>query len=113
MSDPGQIINQIKDYISEGGGEYRDWFVGISDDPIHPIIEVTLLHKVQNHRFTYIETISPQIAKAVADYFVNGRGTDGNLSENDRGGICRALFVYKKAAHLVGYKTSDSIQSIC
>ena len=100
MSDPGQIINQIKEYICEGGGEYKDWYVGISDNPIDPIKEVSLLHTVQSHRFTYIETISPGIAESVADYFINTLGTDGNLNERKTSDRCQALYVYKKkAAH--------------
>jgi len=100
--DPKQIIDEIKSYISEGGGEYGDWYVGMADNPIDPVTEVLLLHKVQSHRFTYIETISPRVAKEVADYFVNVAGTDGSLSEEEKSGAYRALYVYKKAAHPVG-----------
>ena len=96
-----QIIEEVDAYIREGGGQYRDWFVEITDNPIDPIDEASLLHKVERYRFMYIETISPQVAKAVADYFVNVLGTDGNLSERETGKNCRALYVYKKALHLV------------
>jgi len=102
LSEPGQIINQIKEYICERGGEYRDWYVGISDNPIDPVMEVSLLHKVQSHQFTYIETISSKIAKEVADYFVNTLGTDGNLNEKETIDRCQAIYVYKKAARTIG-----------
>ena len=101
MGDAKQIIDQVETYIREGGGEYRDWFVGIGDNPIDPITEATLLHKVQGYRFMYIEIISPQVAKTVADYFVNVQGTDGNLNGKQICSVCRAVYVYKKAAHLV------------
>jgi hypothetical protein len=113
MDGQKQIIDEIEAYISQGGGEYQDWYVGMTNNPIDPLTEASLLHKVENHRFMYIETISQQVAKAVADYFVNVLGTDGNLNDEEKDGACQALYVYKKAVHLVGYKTSDSIQSVC
>ena len=96
-----QIINEIETYIREGGGEYEDWYVGLTDDPFEPINEALLLQKVQGERLSYIETSSPQIAQAVADYFVNLCGTDGNLSTKEINRACNSLYVYKKATHLV------------
>jgi len=96
-----KIINEIETYIQEGGGEYEDWYVGLTDDPFGPITEALLLQKVQSERLLYIETSSPQIAQAVADYFVSLCGTDGNISTNEINRACRSLYVYKKAAHLV------------
>ena len=113
MGDQKHIVEQVEAYIRGGGGEYEDWYVGIADNPLDPIDEAMLFHKVQNYWFMYIETISSQVAKAVADYFVNGRGTDGNLSGNETVDVCRAIYVYKKAAHLVSDKIRDSLQSIC
>jgi hypothetical protein len=92
-----KTIDEIETYIREGGGEYRDWFIGVTDNPLDPIDEVTLLHKVQCHRFMYMETISQEAAKAVADYFVSVLRTDGNLSENNGSRVCRAIYIYKKA----------------
>jgi hypothetical protein len=101
MGDEKNIIAQIEKYICEGGGEYADWYIGLADNPIDPIMEVTKLHKVQNHRFTYIETVSNQAARAAADYYANICGTDGNLSDIDPGRPCRAIYIYKKAANLI------------
>ncbi|MGD0551948.1 MAG: hypothetical protein ABSB25_04775 [Sedimentisphaerales bacterium] len=101
MGDEKHIIAQIEAYIRQGGGEYGDWYIGLADNPIDPIIEAYRLHKVQNHRFTYIETVSHQAAKAAADYFLNVCGTDGNLSDTDTSRPCRALYIYKKAADLI------------
>jgi hypothetical protein len=103
MGDEKQIIAQIETYIRQGGGEYGDWYIGLADNPIAPIMEVTRLHKVQNHRFAYIETISHDIAKAAADYFLKVCGTDGDISDivdSD------AIYVYKKAEHLVDSETA-------
>ena len=101
MGDEKNIIAQIEKYICEGGGEYGDWYIGLADNPIDPITEAFRLHKVQNRRFTYIETISHQAAKAVADYFLNVCCTDGNLSDIDESRPCRALYIYKKAVNLI------------
>jgi hypothetical protein len=89
-----QIIDEIETYIRRGGGEYRDWYVGMADNPIDPITEVSRFHKVQSQRFTYIETMSHEVAKAVADYF-------GNLDMSNISRVCNSIYVYKKAAHLV------------
>ena len=96
MGSQKQIIDEITAYIHRGGGKYQDWFVGITDDPISPIDEALKLHKVEDHRFIYLETTSQQNAMTVADYFVNVLGTDGNLCENNKGMTCRSLYVYKK-----------------
>jgi hypothetical protein len=103
MGDEKSIITQIEAYIRQGGGEYGDWYIGLAENPIDPITEAYRLHKVQNHRFTYLETVSHQAAKAVADYFVNVCGTDGNRNEIDTSRPCRALYIYKKAANPLAY----------
>ena len=101
MDNAKQTIDHVETYIREGGGKYSDWFVGVGDNPIGPITEATLHHKVQSHRFMYVEMISPQATKKVADYFVNVQGTDGNFNGKQACNVCKAVYVYKKAAHLV------------
>ncbi len=113
MGNQKHIIEQMETYIRQGGGEYEDWFIGLADNPIVPITEVSRLRKVQNHRFTYVETISIEVAKAVADYFINACGMDGNISETEKDDACRALYLYKKAEHLVACETSISGRLIC
>ncbi len=101
MGNEKHIIAQIEAYIRQGGGEYSDWYIGLANNPIDPITEASRLHKVQNRRFTYIETISHQVAKSVADYFLNVCGLDGDISDIDAIRSCRALYIYKKAANLL------------
>jgi hypothetical protein len=109
MGDEKKIIAQIETYIRQGGGEYRNWYIGMADNPIGPVTEAFRLNKVQNHRFTYIETLSHDIATTVADYFINVCGTDGNISETK---TCDALYVYKKAEHIVRPDTALPVQSV-
>jgi hypothetical protein len=109
MGDEKNIIAQIETYICQGGGEYGDWYIGLADNPIDPISEAFRHHKVQNHRFTYIETVSHQTAKAVADYFLNVCRTDGNLSDIDTSRPCRAVYIYKKAADIIDSETAVSV----
>ncbi len=97
-----QIIDQIENYIREGGGEYRDWYVGLADDPIHPVGETLLHHRVQGRMLTYIETTSPHAAQTVANHFVRLLGTDGDPDRKRTDGTCNSLYVYKKAVHLGG-----------
>jgi hypothetical protein len=112
MSSQQQIIDEIKAYINRGGGKYQDWYVGITDNPISAIDEALLFHKVDNHRFICLETVSRQIAMPVTDYFVNALGTDGNLCEDNSGRPCQFLYIYKKAVHPAGYKTRELVQSV-
>ncbi len=113
MGNQKYIIEQMETYIRQRGGEYEDWFIGLADNPIAPIAEVSRLHKVQNHKFTYIETISGEVAKEVADYFINSCGMDGNISETEKDGACRALYLYKKADRLATCETGASSRLIC
>jgi hypothetical protein len=101
MGDEKNIIAQIETYIRQGGGEYGDWYIGLANNPIDPITVASRLHKVQNNRFTYIETISPHVARLVSDYFLNVCGTDGNLSDINTSRPCRAIYIYKKAPNLI------------
>ena len=113
MGNQKYIIEQMETYIRQGGGEYGNWFIGLADNPIAPITETSRLRKVQNHRFTYVETMSVEVAKAVADYFINACGMDGNISKTEKNGVCRALYLYKKAKHLVACETATSSRLIC
>ena len=113
MGDQKYIIEQMETYIRQGGGEYGNWFIGLADNPIAPITETSRLRKVQNHRFTYVETMSVEVAKAVADYFINACGMDGNIGKTEKDGACRALYLYKKAEHLVACETGTSSRLIC
>ena len=112
MGDQKHIIEEVETYICHGGGGYGDWFIGLADNPIAPITEVSRLRKVQNHRFVYIETMSGEVAKAVADYFIDACGMDGNISKK-QDGACRALYLYKKAGHLAACETGISSRLIC
>jgi hypothetical protein len=76
-------------------------------------MEVSRLRKVQNHRFAYVETMSGEVAKAVADYFINACGVDGNISEREGNGVCRALYLYKKVEYFVACETGISSRLTC
>lgn len=108
MGDERYTIEQIETYICRSGGEYGDWFIGLADNPIAPITEASRLRKVQNHRFAYVETTSGEVAKAVADYFIDACGVDGNISERKGNDVRRALYLYKKAEHLAARETGTS-----
>ena len=100
VGDRKYIIEQMETYIRQGGGGYGDWFIGLADNPIAPITEVSRLRKVQNHRFTYVETMSGEVAKAVADYFIDACGMDGNISQAQIECGCLAYTFIKKPSVL-------------
>jgi len=112
VSNQKYIIEQIETYVRRGGSGYENWFIGLADNPITPIKEVSRLRKAQNRTFAYVETMSSETAKTVADYFINVRGMNGNISETKKDDACRALYLYKKAEHLVARENSTSSRLI-
>ena len=97
-------MDEIKTYIRMGGGEYEDWFIGLADNPMDPINEALLFHRIQSHLFLYIETVSTQLATNVVNYFIITLGTDGFISKQRIQKGYKALYVYKKAVNLIGKK---------
>ncbi len=87
-----EIIQKIKDHIMLHGGEYIEWYVGISEEP-----ETRLAaHKVRkpNIPFLVLDCKSTKIARAVEDYCHDVLGCDG-----DKGGGKNPhyVYVYKKS----------------
>ena len=113
MGDRENIIMQVETYIRRGGGVYGDWFVGLADNPIMPIREITRLGRVQNQKFTYIETVSNEVAKSAADYFISVCKTDGDISHTKKDAACRALYLYKKNERPVASRISISEKLFC
>lgn len=91
-----KIIEDIKAYISKGGGGYRAWYVGISSDAKDRLING---HKVKEKDDWWIfrTASSAQVAREIEDYFVNTVGTDGGLGGGDA--AANQIYAYKKAPH--------------
>lgn len=91
-----EIIEQLKDYIQEKGGNNSHWFVGTCQEA-HGIAFDAL--KMSSQFWIYFETESSQIAGEVVKYFVNTIGVNRHTvitDPNENGSI---VYLYKKAAY--------------
>jgi hypothetical protein len=91
-----EIISDIKAYMEKGGGNYRAWYVGVSNDGRDRLFNG---HRVRENGdwWIYRQATSSQAARDVEDYFVNTLGTDGGLGGGDY--TADKVYAYKKAAH--------------
>lgn len=88
------IIDTIKDYIQEKGGDFNAWSTGISTDVPEMVL---LLLGVHHKHWTYCKTPSLRIAQEVLDYCVNTLGMDRNPVPLPHIGAACIVYVYKKA----------------
>ena len=89
----------IKAHIEETGGDYSDWYVGISEDPKNRLDQ----HNVSDENFPRTwDTESEQRARDIEDYFVNVLETQGDTGGGDRPTY---VYVYKTSHH-----TNEAVQ---
>jgi hypothetical protein len=91
-----QIIAEIDAYIRKGGGAYRSWYVGIASDPRERLFSDHGV-KEKSDYWIYREATSATVARAVEEYFLKVKGTDGGPGGGDSG--TRFVYAYKKAYH--------------
>ena len=90
-----QIKYEILAYIKEFGGEFSDYYVGVSDYPKKSLFKV---HNVNRKKdpWLYKQALTLQAAKTAQDYFVNRLKVDGmpstSLNEDTD-----CVYVYKKS----------------
>lgn len=91
-----EIIDDINAHIQRCGGNYSDWYVGISKDAKDRLFNG---HSVREKKdpWIYRSASSSQTAREVEDYFVNTRGTNGGGSGGDN--TSDMVYAYKKAVH--------------
>jgi len=91
-----EIINDIKVHIKRCGGNYSNWYVGISKNARERLF---VYHKVSEKKDAWIfrKTGSSDIARDVEDYFINTFGTDGETGGGDD--TSDMVYAYKKSAH--------------
>lgn len=91
-----EIIDDIKSHMQKRGGEYSDWYVGISKDAKDRLFNG---HSVKEKKdvWIYRKAGSPQTAREVEDYFVNTLDTDGGTGGGDE--TSDMVYAYKKAKH--------------
>jgi hypothetical protein len=91
-----EIVTDIKFYIANHGGRYRDWYVGVSADAKDRLFQG---HKVDKEKdmWIYRRAVSSTVAREVEDHLVNMLGIDGGPGGGDDN--ADMVYVYKKGVH--------------
>ena len=91
-----EIIADINMHIKRCGGNYSDWYVGISKDARDRLFNA---HKVREKKdaWIYRKASSSQIARDIEDHFVRILCTDGEIGGGDD--KTDMVYAYKKGAH--------------
>ena len=91
-----EITDDIESHIKKRGGEYSDWYVGISKSARDRLFNG---HSVKEKKDVWIlrKAKSSETAREVEDYFVNTLGTDGGTGGGDD--TSDMVYAYKKAKH--------------
>ena len=91
------IVKEFLDYMDKHGGEYADWYVGISKHAEQRLREE---HKVGIFDpWIYAIANSSNAARDVEDFFINELETDGGTGGGDE--TSDGVYAYKKATHTV------------
>jgi hypothetical protein len=93
LNEENQIVEAIKSYIKEEGGEYNAWSVGICQDM--PDI-VPLLYSARCKQWMYYKISAPRVAKEVLDLCVNNLGMKARHGLQHHGDSSCIIFVYKR-----------------
>ncbi len=90
------IKKSINEHIQNGGGVYKSWYVGISNDARDRLFNQ---HKVRENGdwWIYKKASSSQVARSIENYFVNVCGTDGGTGGGDEN--ADMVYAYKKESH--------------
>ena len=91
-----EIIDHINMHIKRCGGNYGNWYVGISKDARERLL---IGHNVSEKKDSWIyrKTSSSEIAREIEDYFVKMLGTDGGTGGGDD--TTDMVYAYKKGTH--------------
>ena len=89
-----QIVSEIKTHIQKSGLNFRDWYVGIAQDPQTRLFSD---HNVSRASGWWIYRTAPTSTEArnIEAHFVNVLGTDGGTGGGDF--LSRAVYAYAKA----------------
>tara|TARA_B100000029_G_scaffold235488_1_gene232618 strand:- start:49 stop:354 length:306 start_codon:yes stop_codon:yes gene_type:complete len=90
-----QIKYEILAYMKEFGGDFSDYFVGVTDDPENILFKV---HKVSRKKdpWLYKQALTFQAARTAQDYFLTRLRADGEpVIQGNEDMDC--VYVYKKS----------------
>lgn len=89
LQEVHEITIKITEFIEEHGGDYQDWYVGITNNPERRLDE----HNVDMddaESYIVLETSSAQIARRVEWYFATTTAVQGGTG----GGESDSRYVY-------------------
>ena len=94
-----EIRDEIVKHISENGGQYEDWYVGIAADPKDRLFND---HNVseEDDLWIYCPARSSAVARKVEKYFIDVKDTKGGPG----GGDDNTRYVY---AYVIGSHTLE------
>ena len=91
-----QIKYEFLAYIKEFGGEFNDYYVGVSSAPKIALFEHHGVNKEEDP-WLYKQALTFPAVQTVQNYFVQRLGTDGLLINNgDEDTDC--VYIYKKSS---------------
>lgn len=91
-----QIKYEILAYIKEFGGDFGDWYVGVSGDPLNTMLTH---HRVDKEAdiWLYKQALTFTACRTVQRYFLERLRTDGvSVSTGEESEDC--VYLYKKSA---------------
>ena len=88
------VIKELSYYLRSNGSNNKEWFVGISHDPLETIITK---HYVDEEKdlWIYRECLSPKDAKDVLRHFTETLKCDGDKN-NETSSDNKYVYAYKK-----------------
>jgi len=91
-----QIKYEFLAYIKEFGGDFEDYFVGISSDPKKALFEYHCVDK-EKDPWLYKQALTFSAVQTVQNYFLDRLGTDGLIVKmGDENTDC--IYIYKKSS---------------
>ena len=90
-----QIKYEILAYIKEFGGDFSDYYVGVTDDPETALFQEHTVDRKKDP-WLYKQALTFQAARTAQDYFLSRLKSDGaRVIEGDDDTDC--VYVYKKS----------------
>lgn len=93
---PNQIVLSALISIYNGGGNCRDWYAGITNNPERRLFSDHRVDRSDGHWFCW-PVDSAYIAENVEHSLLNGLGFDGGTGGADR--TARFVYIFKKTPH--------------
>jgi len=93
-----EIRKEIEAHIRACGGNFSDWYVGISNDASQRLFDDDQ-HKVRekDDAWIYSTASSSAAARSIERYFLDHLGTSGGEGGGDE--TARMVYAYKKSPH--------------